>query len=99
MIGLFINVLDFALPVLIMIFAGLVGTSVLMELGLMQKFSKLVSPVFAYTNLPETCASSFVVALGSADAANSMLLQAKKESCINDRDTVYVQCEWPPAIS
>jgi hypothetical protein len=88
MIGLFLNVLDFALPVLIMIFAGLVGTSVLMELGLMQKFSKLVSPVFAYTNLPETCASSFVVAIGSADAANSMLLQAKKESCINDREVL-----------
>jgi hypothetical protein len=86
MIELFFKVLDFALPVLIMIFVGLVGTSVLMELGLMQKFSKLVSPIFAYTNLPETCASSFVVSIGSADAANSMLLQAKKESCLNDRE-------------
>lgn len=86
MIELFFKVLDFALPVLIMIFVGLVGTSVLMELGLMQKFSKLVSPIFAYTNLPETCASSFVVSIGSADAANSMLLQAKKESFLNDRE-------------
>jgi|GEM_PF-2534915 len=42
MIGLFIKVLDFALPVLAMIFVGLVGTSVLVELGLMQKFSRLV---------------------------------------------------------
>lgn len=88
MIGLFLNVLDFALPVLIMIFVGLIGTSVLVELGLMQKFSKLVSPVFAYTNLPETCASSFVVAIGSADAANSMLLQAKKESCLDDTEVL-----------
>lgn len=88
MIELFLSVLDFALPVLVMIFVGLVGTSVLVELGLMQKFSKLASPVFAYTNLPETCASSFVVAIGSADAANSMLLQAKKENCINDREVL-----------
>jgi hypothetical protein len=88
MIGLFLSVLDFALPVLVMIFVGLVGTSVLVELGLMQKFSKLVSPVFAYTNLPETCASAFVVAIGSADAANSMLLQAKKENCLNDREVL-----------
>lgn len=88
MIELFLDVLDFALPVLIMIFVGLVGTSVLVELGLMQKFSKLVSPIFAYTNLPETCASSFVVAVGSADAANSMLLQAKKENCLDDREVL-----------
>lgn len=90
MIGLFFKVLDFALPVLIMIFVGLVGTSVLMELGLMQKFSKFVSPVFAYTNLPETCASAFIVSIGSADAANSMLLQAKKESCLNDDKEVLL---------
>ena len=88
MIGLFLNVLDFALPVLVMIFVGLIGTSVLVELGLMQKFSKLVSPIFAYTNLPETCASAFVVSIGSAVAANSMLFQAKKENCLNDREVV-----------
>ncbi|WP_410509387.1 nucleoside recognition protein [Methanosarcina hadiensis] len=88
MIELFLSVLDFALPVLTMIFIGLVGTSILVELGLMQKFSKLVSPVFTYTNLPETCASAFVVAIGSADAANSMLLQAKKESCLNDTEVL-----------
>jgi hypothetical protein len=33
--------LDFALPTLAMIFMGLVGTSVLVELGLMQKISGL----------------------------------------------------------
>lgn len=88
MIGLFLKVLDFALPVLVMIFVGLVGTSVLVELGLMQRFSKLVSPIFAYTNLPEICASTFIVSIGSADAANSMLLQAKKENCLNDREVL-----------
>ena len=65
MIGLFLRVLDFALPTLVMIFIGLLGTSVLVELGLMQKFSRLVSPIFSYTNLPNTCASAFVVSIGS----------------------------------
>lgn len=88
MMEIFLSVLDFALPVLAMIFVGLVGTSVLVELGLMQKFSKLVSPIFAYTNLPETCASAFIVSVGSSDAANSMLLQSKKEDCLNDREVV-----------
>ncbi|AKB19868.1 MULTISPECIES: nucleoside recognition domain-containing protein [unclassified Methanosarcina] len=88
MIELFLSVLDFALPILVMIFVGLVGTSVLVELGLMQKISKFVSPIFAYTNLPETCASTFVVAIGSAVASNSMLFQAKKENCINEKEVV-----------
>lgn len=88
MIELFLSVLDFALPILVMIFVGLVGTSVLVELGLMQKISKFVSPIFTYTNLPETCASAFIVAIGSAVAANSMLFQAKKENCLNDREVV-----------
>ena len=88
MIGLFIKVLDFAFPVLAMIFVGLVGTSVLLELGLMQKFSRLVSPIFAYTNLPDTCASAFLVSIGSTVAANSMLFQAKKENCLENREVL-----------
>lgn len=88
MIDLLIQVLDFALPVLAMIFVGLVGTGILVELGLMQKFSKLVSPIFAYTNLPDTCASAFLVSIGSTVAANSMLLQAKKENCLEDREVL-----------
>lgn len=88
MIDLLIQVLDFALPVLVMIFVGLVGTGILVELGLMQKFSRLVSPIFAYTNLPDTCASAFLVSIGSTVAANSMLFQAKKENCLEDREVV-----------
>lgn len=88
MTGIFIKVLDFALPVLAMIFVGLVGTSVLVELGLMQKFSRLVSPIFAYTNLPDTCASAFLVSIGSTVAANSMLFQAKKENCLENREVL-----------
>lgn len=53
MIGLLIKVLDFALPVLAMIFVGLAGTGVLVELGLIQKYSRLVNPIFACTNLPD----------------------------------------------
>ncbi len=88
MIDLLIRVLDFALPVLAMIFVGLVGTGILVELGLMQKFSRLVSPIFAYTNLPDTCASAFLVSIGSTVAANSMLFQAKKENCLEDREVL-----------
>lgn len=88
MIEFFFRVLDYALPILGMIFVGLIGTSMLMELGLMQKFSRLVSPIFAHTNLPETCASAFVVSIGSTVAGNSMLSQEKKENCLDDREVL-----------
>ncbi|MDD3042285.1 MAG: nucleoside recognition domain-containing protein [Methanosarcinaceae archaeon] len=88
MIGLFLRVLDFALPILFMIFLGLVGTGILVELGLMQRFSRLASPLFSHTNLPETCASAFVVSIGSTVAANSMLVKARKEGCLNEREVL-----------
>lgn len=88
MIELILKVLDFALPILGMIFVGLIGTSVLMELGFMQKFSRLVSPIFSYTNLPETCASAFVVSIGSTVAGNTMLSQEKRENCLNDKEVL-----------
>lgn len=88
MFSIFIKALDFAIPILIMIFLGLFGTGVLIELGVMQKFSRFVSPLFKYTNLPDTCASAFVVALGSTVAANTMVLNFRDGGCINDRETM-----------
>jgi len=88
MFSIFLKVLDFAVPILIMIFLGLFGTGVLIELGFMQKFSGLVRPLFKYTNLPDTCASSFMVALGSTVAANSMVVNFKEGGCINERETM-----------
>lgn len=88
MFSIFLKVLDFAIPILITIFLGLFGTGVLIELGFMQKFSGLVKPLFKYTNLPDTCASSFMVALGSTVAANSMVVNFKEGGCINERETM-----------
>lgn len=88
MTRLFLSVLDFALPVLFMIFLGLFGTGVLVELGLMQKLTRFTGPIFAHTNLPEACASAFVVSVGSTVAANSMLLHAQKDGCLNEREVL-----------
>ncbi len=88
MYSIFLEVLDFAIPILIMIFVGLFGTGILIELGFMQKFSGIVKPLFKYTNLPDTCASSFMVALGSTVAANGMVVNFKEEGCINEKETM-----------
>lgn len=88
MLSIFLMVLDFAVPILIMIFLGLFGTGILIELGFMQKFSGLVSPLFKYTNLPDTCASSFMVSLGSTVAANGMVVNFRDSGCINEKETM-----------
>ncbi|ETA67226.1 MAG: hypothetical protein PWQ51_1366 [Methanolobus sp.] len=88
MFSIFLEVLDFAIPILIMIFVGLFGTGILIELGFMQKFSGLVRPLFKYTNLPDTCASSFLVAMGSTVAANGMVVNFKENGCINEKETM-----------
>ncbi|WP_406659700.1 nucleoside recognition domain-containing protein [Methanolobus sp. ZRKC3] len=88
MFSVFIKALDFAIPILIMIFLGLFGTGVLIELGIMQKFSRFVSPLFKYTNLPDTCASAFVIAMGSTVAANTMVVNFRDGGCIDDRETM-----------
>lgn len=88
MFDILLKVLDFAIPILIMIFVGLFGTGILIELGFMQKFSGLVRPLFKHTNLPDTCASSFLVAMGSTVAANGMVVNFRESGCINEKETM-----------
>lgn len=88
MLDLLPKVLDFAIPILITIAVGLFGTGLLIELGLMQKLSVVAGPLFRHTNLPDSCASAFVVSLGSAVAANSMVVQVRNSGCINDREAM-----------
>lgn len=82
------RVLDFALPILFMIFLGLFGTGLLIELGLMQRLTGLTKPLINHTNLPEECGTAFVVSLGSTFAANSMIVKVRDDGCISDRQTM-----------
>ncbi len=88
MFTVLVSALDFAIPILIMIFVGLFGAGILIELGFMQKFSGLIIPLFKHTNLPDTCASPFMVSLGSTVAANGMLVNFKDTGCINEKETM-----------
>ncbi|SES65966.1 hypothetical protein SAMN04488587_0390 [Methanococcoides vulcani] len=88
MFDLLIRVLDFAFPIIITIFIGLFGTGFLIEMGLMQKFSRFTEPLFKHTHLPQACASAFLVSLGSTVAANSMVVKVKDEGCLDERETM-----------
>lgn len=88
MMELLLRVLDFAIPILFMIALGLFGAGVLIEMGLMQGLSRLARPLFSFTRLPEACASAFVVSLGSAVAANSIVAKFRDEGCLEEKEVV-----------
>ncbi|HII06694.1 MAG TPA: nucleoside recognition protein [Methanotrichaceae archaeon] len=88
MIDLFLRVLEFAAPILAMIGIGLFGAGVLTEMGLMQGLARITRPIFSFTRLPDACASTFVISLGSAVAANGMVARFRDEGCLEEKEVV-----------
>ncbi len=88
MLDLLSKTLDTAVPVLVTIFLGLFLAGMLMELGLLDRLSLLSRPLVSLANLPSISASSFLVSLGSAVAANSMIAEFKMRGAIDDRETI-----------
>ncbi len=88
MIDLLLRVLEFATPILVLIALGLFGAGTLMEMGLVHGLSRLTKPLFSFTRLPEVCASAFVVALGSAVAANSMVARFRDDGLLDEKEVI-----------
>lgn len=88
MFDLLLKALGTAIPVLMTIFFGLVLAGMLMELGILDRLSVLSKPLVSMANLPSISASSFLVSLGSAVAANSMIAEFKMRGALDDRETV-----------
>jgi hypothetical protein len=86
MLDLLIGTLQFALPVLVTIFLGLFFAGLLVELGLLNRISHLSRPLVSLAHLPEVCASSFIVSLGSTVAANSMIARFKADNSLENRE-------------
>ncbi|HSD57597.1 MAG TPA: nucleoside recognition domain-containing protein, partial [Methanotrichaceae archaeon] len=86
MLDLLIGTLQFALPVLATIFLGLFFAGLLVELGLLNRISHLSRPLVSLAHLPEVCASSFIVSLGSTVAANSMIARFKEDNSLENRE-------------
>src|SRR5512138_3196162 len=86
MLDLLIGTLQFALPVLVTIFLGLFFAGLLVELGLLDRISHLSRPLVSLAHLPEICASSFVVSLGSTVAANSMVARFREDNSLENRE-------------
>jgi hypothetical protein len=83
---IFVRTLEFTLPVIATIFAGLFMAGFLSELGILSRISSFARPLVVIANLPEVCASSFVLSLGSTVAANGMIARFWKDGLVEDRE-------------
>jgi len=60
-------------------------TGIMNEMGLFQRFSYLARTLVSFSRLPAASASSFVVGLGSALAANAMTARLRHDGQLSDR--------------
>jgi hypothetical protein len=67
------------------VFLMLFITGIMNEMGLFQRFSYLASPLVSLSRLPAAAASTFVVGLGSALAANAMTARLRHDGQLSDR--------------
>ncbi len=86
MLDLLIRTLNFAVPVLITIFLGLFFGGILMETGMLSRISSISRPLVSIAHLPEICATSFVVSIGSTVAANGMIARFREDELLEDRE-------------
>jgi hypothetical protein len=86
MLDLLVRTLQFALPVLVTIFLGLFFAGLMVELGALSRISIVSRPLVSLAHLPEICASSFIVSLGSTIAANSMVARFKEDNSLENKE-------------
>ncbi|HUM81838.1 MAG: nucleoside recognition protein [Methanothrix sp.] len=67
------------------VFIMLFFTGFLLELDAFSRISRLAGPLVSVSHLPAVSASSFVVSLGSALAANTMIAKLKEEGHLSER--------------
>lgn len=85
MLDLLRQTLDGTVYTMTTVFLMLFITGLMTEMGVFQRISYLARPLVSISHLPAVSASTFVVSLGSALAANTMIARLKDEGQINER--------------
>jgi len=88
MLDLILRTVNFAIPVLVTIFLGLFFAGFIVEMGAIRRLSCIARPLVVAAHLPAISASSFVVSLGSAVAANAMIARFRKEETLSDGEAL-----------
>ena len=85
MLDLLFQALGDTLSPMSTVFIMLFLTGFLLELDAFSRVSHLAGPLVSLSNLPAVSASSFVISLGSALAANTMIARLKEEGYLSER--------------
>jgi hypothetical protein len=85
MLDLLLQTLDATFSTMITVFLMLFLTGLLLEMGAFQRISHLARPLVSISHLPPVSASTFVISLGSALAANTMIARLKSEGHLSER--------------
>jgi hypothetical protein len=85
MLDLLLETLDETISTMMTVFLMLFATGLMTEMGIFQRFSYLAKPLASLSHLPAVSASTFVISLGSALAANTMIARLREEGHLSDR--------------
>jgi hypothetical protein len=86
MLDLLLQALGDSLSTMSTVFIMLFLTGFLLELDAFSRISHLAGPLVSLSHLPAVSASSFVISLGSALAANTMIARLKEEGHLSERE-------------
>lgn len=85
MLDLLLQTLDNTVSTMITVFIMLFLTGLMVEMGTFQRISHLARPLVSISHLPAVSASTFVISLGSALAANTMIARLLAEGQLTER--------------
>lgn len=85
MLDLLLQTLDDTVSTMIVVFIMLFITGLLVEMNAFSKFSHLARPLICISHLPAVSASTFVISLGSALAANTVIAKMLADGRLSDR--------------
>jgi len=88
MFDLLLQTLSSTFDTMITVFLMLFLTGLLLELGAFQRISHLARPLVSISHLPPVSASTFVISLGSALAANTMIARLRSEGQLTYRQAM-----------
>lgn len=86
MLELILQALGDTFATMTTVFIMLFLTGFLLEMNAFSRFSHLARPLTSLSRLPAPSASSFVISLGSALAANTMIARLKEEGHLSERE-------------
>ena len=85
MLDLLLQTLDNTVSTMITVFLMLFLTGLMVEMNAFQRISHLARPLISISHLPAVSASTFVISLGSALAANTVIARLKAEGHLTER--------------